>query len=148
MVGIVTNGLLDWLYYPVGIPHNPSYLPSVFSSYSQQMNFQERLVNTLQSHVIIEQMAYLMEQQTYYVNKFFGSNQATISELYKDLNLILVNSHHSLNGIKPTVPALIEVGGLHVKDSDQILPSVRLFFLNVITNIIILKFATRTVKKN
>lgn len=50
------------------------------------------------------------------MRKHFGPDVPSVRELEKRIAIILVNSHISLNGIKPTIPAAVDVGGLHVYD--------------------------------
>lgn len=51
------------------------------------------------------------------LREFFGNNDMPyLGELAKSTSLMLVNTHYSLNGVRPNTPAVIEVGGLHIKD--------------------------------
>jgi hypothetical protein len=47
----------------------------------------------------------------------FGPDVPPIAELKKRTSLIIANTHFSLHVAKPTVPALIEVGGLHITEN-------------------------------
>lgn len=47
---------------------------------------------------------------------FFGSDLPDIRVLAKNISLLLVNSHFSINQARPMVPNVIEVGGLHVTE--------------------------------
>ncbi|XP_015125431.1 UDP-glucuronosyltransferase, partial [Diachasma alloeum] len=119
IVGITTSKLPDWLLGPFGNQLNPSYIPSLFSSASQRMTFWERLQNTLITNIITPQINYYMEAEVKQVEKYFGRKLSSMNDLYKDVSLILVNEHFSLNDIKPLTPDIIGVGGLHVVDDDQ-----------------------------
>ncbi|XP_050462109.1 UDP-glucosyltransferase 2-like [Cataglyphis hispanica] len=125
MVGTVANVFHDWLNEVSGNPMNPAYIPSIFSTYTQQMNFQERLINFLLSNYISIQIHYYTNSQLEFVKKYFGMDVPHIKDLYYDLSLYLVNSHHSLHGIRPTTTNVIEVGGLHLKDDDPPSPEVQ-----------------------
>ncbi|XP_015110869.1 UDP-glucuronosyltransferase [Diachasma alloeum] len=119
IVGVVTSKLPDWLLGPFGNHLNPSYIPSLFSSASQRMTFWERLQNTLMTNIITPQINYYMEAEVKQVEKYFGRKLSSMNDLYKDVALILVNEHYSLDDIKPLTPDIIGVGGLHVVDDDQ-----------------------------
>ncbi|KAK0175125.1 hypothetical protein PV327_008904 [Microctonus hyperodae] len=121
IVGTVLSKMHDWLYSPFGVPFNTAYMPSLFSSFSQSMTFLERLQNTFIGTIVTPQINYYLEIESEYVEKYFQRKLSTISELYNDVAIVLVNSHHSLNEIIPTPPGVIEVGGLHVHDDQQIL---------------------------
>lgn len=122
MVGVMTSGAHDWFSEKIGNPFHPSFIPSLFTYYDQRMNFWQRLVNTVLMNVVSVQLDYYMNKQQHYVQKYFNIN-ASISELYHDLSIVLLNSHHSLFGIKPLTMGIVEVGGLHVVDDNKPLPS-------------------------
>lgn len=125
VVGTVASVFHDWLNQMSGNPLNLAYIPSFFSIYDQRMNFQERLTNFLLSHYITWQMHYYTNSQTKIVKEHFGMDLSHIEELYNDVALYLVNSHYSLNGIRPMTTNVIEVGGLHLRDDDKPLSPVR-----------------------
>jgi len=93
--------------------------------YDQHMSFKERLINVLLSNYISGQMHYYTNSQLEFVKKYFGIDVPHIKDLYHDLSLYLVNTHHSLHGIRPMTTNVIEVGGLHLKDDDPPSPEVQ-----------------------
>ena len=119
VVGMVTSKLFDWMSHPMGNPHSLSFVPSIFSGKGQHMNFIERLENTLLSSAITAQYKYYITSQLNYVEDYFGIKISSMSELYKDIAVMLVNSHPSYDFIRPMTPRIIEVGGLHVTDGHQ-----------------------------
>ncbi|CAK9814493.1 UDP-glucosyltransferase 2 [Anthophora plagiata] len=121
IINMVTSSFYEWESTLIGNPHNPSFVPSTFSSFDQRMTFWDRLVNTFLTNLISTQITYHTAKQVDFVKKHFDTN-LTIAELYKNVAAVLVNSHHSLNGIKPMTPGLIEVGGLHVQEDSEPLP--------------------------
>lgn len=54
------------------------------------------------------------------IREAFGSDVPSVTELSKNISLILVNQHYSLSGVKPLSPAVIEVGGIHIKEAKPI----------------------------
>jgi len=116
---MVTSVFHDWLSNLAGNPFNPAYMPGLMSTYNQHMNFKERLTNFLLTHYINWQIHYYTNSQLKFVKKHFGIDVSHITHLYDDIFLYLVNSHHSLNGIRPMTTGVIEVGGLHLKDDDD-----------------------------
>ncbi|XP_015121995.1 UDP-glucuronosyltransferase [Diachasma alloeum] len=119
VVGLVASKLHDWLFDPFANPLNPSYMPSLFSSFTQRMTFWERLTNTFIMNVIGLQINYYLREQVEHVEKYFNRRISSLNALYDDVSLLLVNEHFSINEIKPATPDVIDVGGLHVHDSDQ-----------------------------
>ena len=66
-------------------------------------------------------------------SKYFGSNLPSLESIAKNVSLVLVNTHYSLNRPRPLVPAVIQVGGLHIKEPNR-LPAVST--VNRITNLL------------
>lgn len=116
----------DWLHGPFGVPTNTAYMPVLFSSYSQDMTYFERLKNTLLSLIVVTQINYYMDAEREHVEKYFGRKLSSMNELYNDVALLLVSSHHSINEIIPTPPGVVEVGGLHVHNDEQQLSPVNI----------------------
>lgn len=120
VVGIVSSKMFDWLYTPFGNDFNPSYIGTLFSSFSQQMNFYERLINTYIYYSTIYEFNYYIENQRYHVDKYFGRKLTSMNELYDDVSILLVNSHYSTFDIKPQTPNVIDIGGVHVHSKSEL----------------------------
>lgn len=125
MVGTVCSTLHDWINYQTGNPLNTAFVPSLFSAFGTNMTFWQRLTNTLLSNFVSVQIEYFTSYQRESVKNNFGID-VPIADLYKDMSLVLVNSHHSLHGVRPMTNQIIEVGGLHVTDEgDSLSPEVQ-----------------------
>lgn len=75
-------------------------------------------------HVISAQFNYYIKSQNKYIEQHFGHGYPDVSELPRDLDLLLVNTHLSLDGVRAFTPAIIPVGGLHIVDDGTKLPEV------------------------
>ncbi|KAL2748506.1 UDP-glucosyltransferase 2-like [Vespula maculifrons] len=125
MIGMMSSPFHDWAAHQIGVPDETSYVPNIFSGYSQQMTFWERLINTITVRYLQMQMDYYTNLQTEIVKRSFGID-ATINDLFKNLSLVLVNSHHSMHGIRPFPQSVVEIGGLHLtNDIDPLAPEVQ-----------------------
>lgn len=122
IIAISSNALFDFMNDPFGNPINPAFVPSSLVTYSQKMNFGERLWNTFFTFYMKNSFNQHIRAQDEYVEKYFGPGYPTVYELQKDVALVLVNSHFILNGIRPMTPAVVEVGGLHIQDEEKKLP--------------------------
>lgn len=126
MIAAMTSVFQDWISGSTGYPHNPAYVPTFISTFGQKMNFWERLQNFLLTNIIAAKYSYYSNFQTEMTNKIFGMELSSIEELYEDISLILVNSHHTLHGVRPTTPSVVEVAGLHLtEDGDPLAPEVQ-----------------------
>ncbi|XP_014479876.1 PREDICTED: UDP-glucuronosyltransferase 2B19-like [Dinoponera quadriceps] len=126
VVALVNVNFPSWFNELSGNPFNPAYVPVTFSSFGQQMNFKERVLNFFEAYLSSAQVLYYTSFQVEYVKKYFGMKDTAISDLHNDISLYLVDSHPSLHGIKPLTPAVVEVAGLHIKnDSVTLSPEVQ-----------------------
>lgn len=123
----------------MGNPHNTAVTPNAFSKMFHPMTIWERLENTLTYPLMTSNFHAYMERQIKFIHKYIGTHVTNVFDLYKEVALILANSHYSLNGVKPLVPTVVEVGGLHIRDENETLPEVRsvrklVYFSIFITN--------------
>lgn len=77
------------------------------------------------------------------VRDFFGDEITPLDVLAFNTSLILVNAHFSLNEPKPTVPGIVEIGGLHI---GPLLPLPTVFNGTVTATVIIKMFYCRISK--
>ncbi|PSN55490.1 hypothetical protein C0J52_02575 [Blattella germanica] len=116
IVALHTSSLLPWSNSRLGNPDNPSYIPVFFTSFSSQMGFYERLMNTV--HYMFHNLAYVTvyDIPSYgLVREKFGNRvPPSSSDVAKTTSLFLVNSHFSLHSPRPLVPGVIEVAGIHI----------------------------------
>lgn len=126
MIDIVTMSSTDWMNTPHGNPSNLAVEPSILAPYTTPMTFFERLGNFLISTSAEFLFNYYSREQDEYVQKYFGPGYPSVVEMQKDLSLILINYHQSLDGIRAFTPAIVPVGGLHVIDRNETLPQVRI----------------------
>lgn len=126
VVGMITASFLDWVSHRVGNPINLAFTPGIFSPFTERMTFWERLQNTFTTNMIMLNIDYHVNKQKTYVKQYLNID-AEIPELYKNLALILVNSHHSIIGVRTGSTGVIEVGGLHIKENGDPLTPVIIF---------------------
>ncbi|XP_069675716.1 UDP-glucosyltransferase 2-like [Periplaneta americana] len=122
LIGVTASACLPWIPHRIGNPDNTAYIPNSLMSFRGQMNFWERLVNTVFDwamkawyHIEVN----ILVEET--LKMHFGKDYPSLNELQRSTSLILVNSHFSVNSPRPTVPTFVEVGGLHI-NSDGKLP--------------------------
>lgn len=128
IVTLYTWKLLPWIDYRVGNPNNPAYVPNLFLSYSDKMNFFQRVENTLLNIFLNIYYNYLVvvNKDQRVSTKYFGELGATIhSDILND-SVILVNTHHTVNLPRPLVPNVVEIGGLHIGEKKNF-PKVRYY---------------------
>lgn len=122
------NILFDWQHEPLGNPLNAAVMPSFWAKNMDYKNFWHRLTNTVMNKFTILSFKYYAYDQNVYVEKYFGPGYPDVFELEKDRDLMLINSHISLNEALPVTPAVIPIAGVHIKDDDTEIPKVYIFF--------------------
>jgi len=123
--------LTPWTTSLVGQSQHTAYRPSVFSGLPERMDLAQRLTNTavaIVSTAIFRLMHRPWSQRT--VKKHLGLD-VSLDELASNVSLVLVNTHWSLNGVSPTMPAVKETGGMHVMPPKH-LPTVSIFLYFII----------------
>ncbi|XP_068619144.1 UDP-glycosyltransferase UGT5-like [Battus philenor] len=120
IVGILSSVPLPWVNEQLGNPEATAYVPAYMMGYGQHMTIWERLVNTIA--VIWAKVLYKYKSQIpsqAISDRLFGPGPK-LDILAKNYSLVLSNSHFSINDVRPLVPALVEVGGLHLDSSQTI----------------------------
>lgn len=116
VVVMSSSALLPWGSDRFGLPDNPSYIKSIFLEKMGYLNFYQRLHNCYQ--VVVSKLVYawffnpLSER---IARRHFGDSMRPLEVLARDTSLLLLNTHHSLHGVRPLTPQVVQVGGLHVK---------------------------------
>ncbi|KAK0175128.1 hypothetical protein PV327_008907 [Microctonus hyperodae] len=123
VIGISSTILPPWKINLLGNPTNLAFVSSIGYDNIDEWNFWNRLMNVVYTAYSKLYFNYYTSIQTDLIKQYFGPDTPDVHELEKDLALVLVNSHHSLNGVKPTVPGHVEVGGLHIQDDDSEIPA-------------------------
>ncbi|KNC25155.1 hypothetical protein FF38_08248 [Lucilia cuprina] len=105
-------------------PLQASYVPTLYSGLRQPMDFVERIKNFLahgyEQMILFQLMKWKMKK--YYRYNFPADRYPPLEEVYKNVSLVLTNHHFSQGPIRPNVPALIEIGGIQIKEKPDPLP--------------------------
>lgn len=126
-IGVKSHALMPWSNQWFGNPSNPSYIPVIFSDFSDQMSFLQRVENTVM--LVFNTLYYnliITPESSAFSKKYLGDKLSISDRIMYNASLVLVNSHYSFNRPKPLVPNVIEVGGIHVGKQGQ-LPTVGTF---------------------
>lgn len=61
-----------------------------------------------------------MKPSNVLAQQFFGENLPDLNVLAYNTSLQLVNTHFSVNSVRPLVPNVVEVAGLHIQKSHKV----------------------------
>ncbi|XP_067636132.1 UDP-glycosyltransferase UGT5-like isoform X5 [Eurosta solidaginis] len=107
----------------VGNPSETAYVPSVFVSEIQPMNFLARVRNYLGVFFEKNIMSRVVIWQALYDYNFPPDRYPPLEEVRKNVSLVFTNHHFSQGPIRPNVPSLIEIGGIQIKEKPDPLPA-------------------------
>jgi glucuronosyltransferase len=120
-ISLMTSVPLPWSNDRTANPDHPAYVPNYFSHYTDKMSFWERLQNTVHIQMLKWAHWYFSDIPSHRIaSKYFGNNLPALSDIARNVSLVLVNSHFSINYPRPTVPAVLEVGGLHIQSPSKL----------------------------
>lgn len=123
-IGITSHVLMPWTNTWVGNSDNPAYIPNILMDFSDRMTFLNRVENTISWVLNQFYFKFIMEvQDKRFMKEHLGEDVLDYGEIMNNVSLILTNSHFTLNRPRPQVPAVIDVGGIHLKEK-KTLPSV------------------------
>ena len=122
VIGASSSVPYPWISDCIANPDNMAFAPSNLIAYPQNMNFWQRMYNFVNTIYMKWEFRRETAKQTDILRKYISPDAPDIREVEKKISIILGNSHISINGIKHTTPAYIEVGGLHIHDDGVELP--------------------------
>nr|QNS26334.1 UDP-glycosyltransferase UGT46A13 [Ostrinia furnacalis] len=131
VIGLLTSSLMQWSADRIGVNDNPAFVPVLSAHYTSRMNFYERLENTFLNVYFKVWFRYniqLKEQEI--IERHFGRRIPDLRDLAKNTTLLLANVFHSLNGVRPLIPGLVEVGGMHLNHKRSVIPPYIERFMN------------------
>ncbi|XP_055839620.1 UDP-glycosyltransferase UGT5 [Episyrphus balteatus] len=123
VVGLSSCALMPWHYARVALPDTPSYIQSEFIGFAEELSWQERLVNFIQSNG--NKILYrLTEWKDNAMIKKYLNLDVDVREIAKTMtSLVFVNQHYSLSGNRPLSAQVKEIGGVHIPTGNK-LPSI------------------------
>lgn len=121
VVGFSPIGSTNILDFHTGNISPFSFVPNLMLPYTSEMTFFQRLINAILSTIM--NLIYAVDiypSQNELLHKHFP-DAPDLNKLIENVNLYLVNTHYSLEGIKPYLSNMIHIGGFHMQEK-QILP--------------------------
>lgn len=108
---------------PVGVSH----VASMLLPYAGQMDFYQRVVNfgaSAMEHMLYWTLDYLI-QKPYYEKNFPVDRYPSYDDAKRNVRMILAAHHFSQGSIDANLPAVVNVGGMHIKSANaSVLPQV------------------------
>ncbi|XP_043483361.1 UDP-glucosyltransferase 2-like [Leptopilina heterotoma] len=114
---------LSWIEESIVNPES-IYITNCFKELnSEASNIFTRLRNSLMILFQNYQFYRYTQRQTEIMRKYLDPKLPEITQMEKNVSLILSNSHYSLNSIRPLTSAFVQIGGLHIAEDKSKLSS-------------------------
>lgn len=118
MIALSSCPMMHWSADRIGAVDNPSYVPIVSGFFGSTMTFIQRLENTFLNFYYKLWFRYAIQlKEEAIIETHLGKQIPDLQELANNITLIMVNVFHSLNGVRPLLPGIVEVGGMHLNHS-------------------------------
>ncbi|XP_054744472.1 UDP-glycosyltransferase UGT5-like [Anastrepha obliqua] len=127
VVTLGTMSYADNMDHAMGLLTPWSFVPHLFLSHTDRMDFLARAYNTYLSlyDAVLRRWYYMPRMQKMAEQHFEGFIEGAfpqVSELVQNISLMLINSHRGVDAPRPSMPGLVNVGGIHIKPAKP-LPS-------------------------
>lgn len=125
-IGLMSCALLPWGPQRVGAQVDPARFPSMLLPLTDDMTFLELVENTFNVYFYIYWQNYLCRKEQTLLEEKLGYKLPPLGDIESNASVILINTHHTLNGVRVLPPSVVEVGGVHLHNkSVKALPEVR-----------------------
>lgn len=119
-----TYGTSEFFDWRMGLATPFSHVPHAILDFSDEMTFAERLYNVALSmfDAAIIRPFFHLPRQTVIAEKHFGNSAPlpSLESLNKNISMTLVYTHRSISYPRPSMPGLINIGGAHIKPTQQL----------------------------
>lgn len=105
----------------MGSPLSFAYYPRGFNERPVLTTFFDRLWNFVTSFKEMQEFYYYTSKHNDITRKYLGQDVPDVRELEKSVSLALVNGHYSISGIRPQIPSIVDIAGLHVESDDSMM---------------------------
>ncbi|CAH1646837.1 unnamed protein product [Spodoptera littoralis] len=113
-VALMSCALTPWAFSRFGADDNPAVFPSMSLPLVDEMSFLEKLVNAFNVNLYKYWHSYTTRNEQKLVETRLDRKLPPLNELAKNASVVLVNTHHTLNGVRVLPPSVVEVGGIHL----------------------------------
>ncbi|XP_063908498.1 UDP-glycosyltransferase UGT5-like isoform X9 [Zophobas morio] len=116
VVGVSTLSVMEWVSEKFGLSSNPAYVPNTLSELVNPITFVRRIDNFLMG--VFHRLYYenlMVSNGEGIAKKYFGEDLPPFKKLVYNVSMLLVNNHFNYHVPRPLVPAVVEIGGIHIR---------------------------------
>ena len=120
VITVSTTLEYPWISDAIRNPDSTAFARNVLADLDQVSTFWDRLKNTIVTEFSKYQFYFFTEEaQTKAMRKYLSPDMPSIREVERSVSLTLVNSFHSLFGVRIRSPSLVDIAGIHIEDNDD-----------------------------
>lgn len=127
VVGVAAHVLMSWTYSRLGATNNPSFVPNPYFFSGSKPDIWTRLQSAIVNCYFNLYYEYVIQKKDYDIVKRVYPETPDLEYLGKNISLILLNQYFPLTGSRLYGANMIEVGGLHIKQTYEPLDKVMAF---------------------
>uniref|UniRef100_A0A182R101 UDP-glucuronosyltransferase n=1 Tax=Anopheles farauti TaxID=69004 RepID=A0A182R101_9DIPT len=124
IVSIGTFGFAQYMGPMTGLMNAWSHVPHEFLPFTDHMTLYQRAYNAfVSSYELLLRSWYYLPQQQAMAERYFSflpGPLPRLSDLERQVSVVLLNSYPPLTSTRAKVPALVQVGGLHIKEPKRL----------------------------
>lgn len=114
-IGISSMPPVKCMIDPTGFRTPLSFVPIAAMDFTDKMTLGQRAINAFASWflelIVMDFTVYPTSDQI--IREYIGENVPSVASLRRDINMIFVNTHFSINFPRPYLPDVVEIGGIH-----------------------------------
>lgn len=118
-----------------------AYVPNIFLPFSDDMNFFQRVLNTL-VEVYTAGLLSTLRSTTNKAIRTYLPGTPSIEDIYKRIAIVLINSHVSVETPRPYLPAMIQIGGFHLQEPEPLPDDLKKSLDEAINGVVYFSFGT------
>ena len=142
VIGFLPIGGLPTLNRLTGNSWPTSYVPLAMTTFTDNMSFFERVANTMYDlGVSVLYNLFHLPYQKKLLKKYFPE-APSLEELEENIDLMLVNSHVSLESPRPYLPNIVQIGGFHLNEKEDILSDLKQYLDYANKGVVYFSFGT------
>lgn len=121
LIGLLSLDASSITHEIMGNPSHPILYPTPFLPFDENMSFIQRLISIgFEIYVRYLIVPLAMPVHDSLVKKYFGENTPSLEEINEKIDMLFLFTDPIFHPIRPTVPAVINIGGSHIQKAKNI----------------------------
>ncbi|XP_071057485.1 UDP-glucosyltransferase 2-like isoform X2 [Onthophagus taurus] len=149
-IGVVSMDAQSAAYDSVVNPTHPILNPDFMLPLAGKLSFFERVFSVVISNVMrVYEFLFIIPINDKVIRENFGDDYPSCKDFIQYLDMLFVNVHPILSGIRPNVPAVVNIGaGLHIQSPKSLPEDLKSFLDNAPSDVIYFSLGSNVKSKD